>query len=246
MRMVNGADALNIGKQKGAGLSRAAQPARTAREFLALLQQNGVGQVKARPSSSVPLTSETPVMLKSATTATASTSLPGTGTGATNAVNSSFMQELEAIMAPIMDPVNQFNSVISSNDIPMANNVAWYENNGLAYPTQLNWREMMDSRSRVLTSAHNQVALKGRMTPEIDAKYREAMGEIEQFRQDRQAGIEPPVPRQFQLLLRSGAPLTRDQIRERVTEYLKSPLLNDGTARRVADLELARTARRDF
>lgn len=240
MRAVDNSGNPVVGKLKGADTSTSARRMQSAQDFLALLQRRGAGQLNVRPSQSGPEAIQTPTKVAMPSLAAATTSSPRTGPFAVNPGASALLDQQEAHLAALMDPVNDFNLVLSLNNMPMANNVAWYENNSLTYPTGLNWREMMDSRSRVLSTAHNQVALAGRLTPEIDAKYREAMGEIEQFRRDRQAGIEPPVPRQFHRLLRSEVPLTRDQVRERVTEYLKSPLLNDGTARRVADLELQR------
>jgi hypothetical protein len=128
-----------------------------------------------------------------------------------------------AKLAEIRDPLNNFNNIVNGDYIKNLQDRAWYDKNNLRNESGHSWASSFKDTKELTDSFYNQIVAAGRVTPDITARYQDAVAKLDMHAKEQAAGKEFPPPESFRHLLRSEIPLSREEVRNRIAEALKRP-----------------------
>jgi hypothetical protein len=128
-----------------------------------------------------------------------------------------------AKLAELRDPVNNFNNIVNGDYVKKLENRDWYDKNKLRNEAGDSWENAFKDTKGSINSFYNQIVAAGRTTPEITARYEEAVAKLDAHEKEHAAGKEFSPPESFNRFLRSDVPLSKEEIRNRIAEALKRP-----------------------
>jgi hypothetical protein len=212
MRMVNGANVLGASGHKSQARGSRAVNVNPRQNFAALTQQ--IAQNKSATDVNATL-SGTFFVKREKSQNTLDT--------ANNRNTSIYESAFFAKIAELTDPKNNFNNILNRDYIKELENRDWYDKNNLRNDSSNSWEHSFKDIKGSINSFYNQIVAAGRATPEITARYEEAVAKLDTHEKERTAGKEFSHPESFSRFLRSDVPLSKEEIRNRIAEALKRP-----------------------
>jgi hypothetical protein len=212
MRMVNGVDVLGASGHKNQVRGSRAVTVSPRQNFVALTQQ--IAQKKSATDGNATLSAAL------VTKREKSQNILDAANNKNISVNES---AFFAKLAELRDPVNNFNNIVNGDYIKNLQDRAWYDKNNLRNESGNSWENSFKDTKGSINSFYNQIVAAGRATPEITARYEEAVAKLDAHEKERAAGKEFSHPESFNRVLRSDVPLSKEEIRNRIAEALKRP-----------------------